>query len=60
MPAMFYDTQQLKFNKAMIKEIKNILNEDFDKWEMWLYAVVLPIGFGASVLIGWALACLSK
>lgn len=44
----------------MIKEIKNILNEDFDKWEMWLYAVVLPIGFGASVLIGWALATISK
>lgn len=44
----------------MIKEIKNILNEDFDKWEMWLYGVILPIGFAASVLIGWALATISK
>lgn len=44
----------------MIKEIKNILNEDFDRWEMWLYAVVLPIGFAASVLIGWLFATISK
>lgn len=43
-----------------MKEIKDILKEDFDKWEMWLYAVVLPIGFGASVLIGWLLATISK
>ena len=34
-------------------KIKEFITEDFDRWEIWVYAVVLPLGFIASAFVGY-------
>jgi hypothetical protein len=38
--------------------IKKSLGEEFDRWELWLYIVILPAGFIASGMMGWLIGTL--
>lgn len=35
--------------------IKKIMCETFEKWEMWMYFVIIPLGLVASATVGYLL-----
>lgn len=44
--------------KRFLIDVKDILTSDFDTWELWLYTVILPLGFAASAMLGYVIGML--
>lgn len=46
--------------KVILTNIKSYLTDDFDKWELWVYCFLLPMGFGLSILLGYLIGLMQK
>lgn len=41
--------------KFITTDVRNYFEDAFEPWEIWVYFVILPVGFILSALIGYVL-----